>query len=47
MFEDGKTISGLGEAIEWAMCNRFSPLNNGFRVNPFWTEYWLLIKIIY
>ena len=35
MFEDGKTIVSQEEALEWAMCNRFSPLNNGLRINPF------------
>eukprot|EP00347_Sterkiella_histriomuscorum_P001098 403373336 len=34
-FEDGKTIVSYEEALEWAVCNRFSPLNNGFRINPY------------
>ena len=34
-FEDGKTIVSQEEALEYALCNRFSPLANGFRINPF------------
>ena len=34
-FEDGKTIVSQEEALEWTMCNKFSPLNNGFRINPY------------
>lgn len=34
-FEDGKTIVSQEEALEWALCDKFSPLMNGFRINPF------------
>lgn len=34
-FEDGKTIVSQEEVLEYALCNRFSPLLNGFRINPF------------
>lgn len=32
--EDGKTKITSEEACEWALCSRFSPLGNGYRVNP-------------
>ena len=33
--EDGKTYVSQEEAVEWAICNRFSFLGNGYRSNPF------------
>jgi hypothetical protein len=24
------------EALEWAACDRFSPLHKGMRINPYW-----------
>ncbi len=35
VLEDGKTIISLNEAIMWAKVTPFSPLNTGFKINPF------------
>jgi hypothetical protein len=33
--EDGKTCISAEESIEWATCNKFTSLGNGFRMNPY------------
>jgi len=33
--EDGKTQVSQEEALAYALATRFSPLNNGFRFNPY------------
>jgi hypothetical protein len=33
--EDGNTCISLSEALMWADCNPFSPLNTGKRINPY------------
>eukprot|EP00743_Colponemidia_sp_Colp-15_P006499 GILK01006998.1.p1 GENE.GILK01006998.1~~GILK01006998.1.p1 ORF type:complete len:1239 (+),score=161.70 GILK01006998.1:69-3785(+) len=35
VLEDGRAAVGLAECLMWAKVNPFSPLNTGFRVNPF------------
>ena len=34
MLEDGQSCLAHEEALEWAMVNRFSPLQTGNRINP-------------
>ena len=33
--EDGKTYMSQEHALEWALCNNFTPVGNGFRINPY------------
>jgi hypothetical protein len=35
ILEDGKTACAVEEALEWAACDRFSPLHKGMRINPY------------
>lgn len=35
VLEDGSSHMSIEEALEWAEVNRYSPLNNGCRINPF------------
>ena len=34
-FEDGKTMASQEEAMEYSLCIRYSPLNTGYRFNPY------------
>lgn len=35
MLEDEQTFISQEEALDWSMCNRYSPLNRGYRMSPY------------